>query len=53
MSHGKEDFFCPCHDSMFDMVGRVYKGVPAPTNLVVPPHMFEGSILTIGEDKEL
>ena len=46
-------FFCPCHGSMFDIVGRVFKGVPAPTNLVVPPHMFEGSILTIGEDKEL
>ena len=49
----KGGFFCPCHGSMFDVVGRVYKGVPAPTNLVVPPHMFEGSILTIGEDKEL
>ena len=46
-------FFCPCHGSMFDIVGRVFKGVPAPTNLIVPPHMFEGSILTIGEDKEL
>ena len=46
-------FFCPCHGSMFDIVGRVFKGVPAPTNLLVPPHMFEGSILTIGEDKEL
>ena len=44
-------FFCPCHGSMFDMVGRVYKGVPAPTNLVVPPHFFDGDILTIGEDK--
>ena len=46
-------FFCPCHGSMFDIVGRVFKGVRAPTNLIVPPHMFEGSILTIGEDKEL
>ena len=46
-------FFCPCHGSMFDIVVRVFKGVPAPTNLIVPPHMFEGSILTIGEDKEL
>ena len=46
-------FFCPCHGSMFDIVGRVFKGVPAPTNLIVPPHMFEGSILTIGEDKDL
>ena len=42
-------FFCPCHGSMFDLVGRVYKGVPAPTNLTVPPHFFEGSNLTIGE----
>jgi ubiquinol-cytochrome c reductase iron-sulfur subunit len=46
-------FFCPCHGSMFDIVGRVFKGVPAPTNLIVPPHMFEGSILTIGEDRDL
>ena len=46
-------FFCPCHGSMFDIVGRVFKGVPAPTNLTVLPHMFEGTILTIGEDKEL
>jgi len=43
-------FFCPCHGSMFDLVGRVYKGVPAPTNLTVPPHYFDGSILTIGEE---
>jgi ubiquinol-cytochrome c reductase iron-sulfur subunit len=43
-------FFCPCHGSMFDMVGRVFKGVPAPTNLAVPPHYFDGNILTIGED---
>ncbi len=43
-------FFCPCHGSMFDLVGRVYKGVPAPTNLTVPPHFFDGSILTIGEE---
>ena len=49
----KGGFFCPCHGSMFDIVGRVFKGVPAPTNLLVPPHMFNGSILTIGEDREL
>ena len=33
-------FFCPCHGSKFDLAGRVYKGVPAPTNLIVPPHRF-------------
>ena len=46
-------FFCPCHGSMFDLVGRVYKGVPAPTNLKVPPHFFEGTILTIGEEGDV
>lgn len=33
-------FFCPCHGSTFDLAGRVYKNVPAPTNLEVPPHMY-------------
>jgi ubiquinol-cytochrome c reductase iron-sulfur subunit len=33
-------FFCPCHGSFFDFAGRVYKDVPAPTNLVVPPHAY-------------
>ena len=33
-------FFCPCHQSKFDLAGRVYKGVPAPTNLVIPPHKY-------------
>ena len=33
-------FFCPCHGSKFDLAGRVYKGVPAPLNLLVPPHRF-------------
>jgi len=33
-------FFCPCHGSRFDLAGRVYKNVPAPKNLVVPPHMY-------------
>ena len=44
-------FFCPCHSSKFDMAGRVYTGVPAPTNLPVPPHYYvtENTIL-VGED---
>ena len=33
-------FYCPCHNSRFDMAGRVYEGVPAPTNLAVPPHRY-------------
>jgi len=33
-------FFCPCHQSKFDLAGRVYRGVPAPTNLVIPPHKY-------------
>jgi len=46
-------FFCPCHGSMFDLAGRVFKGVPAPTNLEVPPHHYEGeNILVIGIDQE-
>jgi ubiquinol-cytochrome c reductase iron-sulfur subunit len=38
-------FFCPCHGSKFDMAGRVFKGVPAPLNLVVPPYIFENDHL--------
>lgn len=33
-------FFCPCHGSKFDLAGRVFKNVPAPTNMVVPPHSY-------------
>ncbi|MGR9073514.1 MAG: ubiquinol-cytochrome c reductase iron-sulfur subunit [Gammaproteobacteria bacterium] len=49
----KGGFFCPCHGSFFDLAGRVYRGVPAPTNLVVPPYKYltETRIL-IGEDNE-
>jgi ubiquinol-cytochrome c reductase iron-sulfur subunit len=36
-------FFCPCHGSKFDLAGRVFKNVPAPTNLVIPPHHFPTS----------
>lgn len=45
-------FYCPCHGSKFDLAGRVYKGVPAPTNLVVPPYAFKGdTTVVIGEDQ--
>jgi len=44
-------FFCPCHGSKFDFAGRVYKGVPAPTNLRVPPHRFvRDDLIMIGID---
>ena len=33
-------FYCPCHKSRFDMAGRVYDGVPAPSNLIIPPYYF-------------
>ena len=44
-------FYCPCHGSKFDLAGRVFKGVPAPSNLKVPPYAFitEGRIL-VGSD---
>lgn len=44
-------FFCPCHGSRFDLAGRVFKGVPAPTNLIVPPHQYlSDTRIIIGED---
>ena len=46
-------FFCPCHGSKFDLAGRVYKGVPAPINLEVPPHSYQSdSVVVIGVDQE-
>ena len=44
-------FFCPCHGSKFDFSGRVYAGVPAPTNLTIPPHYYiNDDVILIGED---
>jgi len=49
----KGGFFCPCHKSKFDMAGRVYKAVPAPTNLRIPPYSFlDDRTLVIGVSPE-
>lgn len=46
-------YFCPCHGSKFDMAGRVYKNVPAPTNLPVPPYRFLSETqVVVGENPE-
>ncbi len=46
-------FFCPCHGSRFDLAGRVYKKVPAPTNLVVPPYRYvTDTHIVVGEDQQ-
>jgi len=47
----KGGYFCPCHKSRFDMAGRVFQGVPAPVNLLVPPHHYENdTTIVIGVD---
>lgn len=46
-------FYCPCHGSLFDLAGRVYKNKPAPDNLPVPPYRFVGDTkIVIGEDTQ-
>ena len=49
----KGGYFCPCHKSRFDMAGRVFQGVPAPTNLVVPPNYYENdTTIVVGLDPQ-
>lgn len=49
-----EGFFCPCHGSKFDMAGRVFESVPAPTNLMVPPYYFiDDNRVLIGSEGEV
>ncbi len=44
-------YFCPCHGSRFDFAGRVFTGVPAPTNLVIPPHRYlTDTLVEVGVD---
>ena len=48
----KGGYYCPCHNSRFDLAGRVYEGSPAPTNLKVPPYRFDGDMrVIIGESQ--
>ncbi|MGI9282127.1 MAG: ubiquinol-cytochrome c reductase iron-sulfur subunit [Endozoicomonas sp.] len=49
----KGGYHCPCHGSKFDLAGRVFKGVPAPTNLEVPPYTFvSDTVIIVGQDEE-
>jgi ubiquinol-cytochrome c reductase iron-sulfur subunit len=46
-------WFCPCHGSRFDLAARVFKGVPAPTNLIIPPHKYLSETrLLVGDDSK-
>ena len=49
----KGGFYCPCHQSRFDLAGRVYQGVPAPSNLEIPPyHFVDDTHLVVGVPPE-
>ncbi len=44
-------YYCPCHGSRFDLAARVFKGSPAPKNLVIPPyHYASDAVVVVGED---
>jgi len=46
-------YYCPCHNSRFDLSARVFKGSPAPSNLKIPPHRYESdAVIVIGEDSK-
>jgi ubiquinol-cytochrome c reductase iron-sulfur subunit len=46
-------YYCPCHNSRFDLAARVFKGSPAPTNLEVPPHRYlSDAVVVVGEDSK-
>ena len=46
-------FFCPCHGSRFDLAGRIFKSLPAPTNLEIPPHYYRTTtLIRVGEDPQ-
>ena len=46
-------YYCPCHNSRFDLSARVFKGSPAPSNLVIPPHRYASeAVIVIGEDTQ-
>jgi ubiquinol-cytochrome c reductase iron-sulfur subunit len=44
-------FYCPCHGSKYDLSGRVFKSMPAPKNLTVPPYAISANArIVIGVD---
>ena len=46
-------YYCPCHNSRFDLSARVFKGSPAPKNLVIPPHHYPNeNVVVVGEDQK-